>query len=83
MAEFVFLDRLNQELNEVRGRILGRKPLPSIREVFSEVCREETRHKVMLKKVESRAKPKTESSTLVSRRTDSSGEKRRKPLSEH
>ena len=32
-----FLTGLNQELDEVRGRILGRKPLPSLREVFSEV----------------------------------------------
>ena len=34
---FVFLAGLNKNLDEVRGRILGRKPLPSIREVFSEV----------------------------------------------
>ena len=67
----------------MRGRILGRKPLPSIREVFSEVRREETRRKVMFKKVESRADPKTESSTLVSRGTDSDGEKQRKPWCEH
>ncbi|EXB74504.1 Copia protein [Morus notabilis] len=32
---YVFLAGLNKELDEVRGRILGRKPLPSIREVFS------------------------------------------------
>ena len=62
----------------MRSRILGRKPLPSIHEVFSEVRREETRHKVMLKKVESRVEPETESSTLVSRGTDSDREKRRK-----
>ena len=31
---FVFLTGLNKDLDEVRGRILGRKPLPSIREVF-------------------------------------------------
>ena len=37
---YVFLVGLNQELDEVIGRILGRKPLPSIREVFSEVRRE-------------------------------------------
>ena len=67
----------------MRGRILSRKPLPSILEVFSKVHREETRHKVMLKKVESRAIPETESSTLVSRGINLDGEKRRKPWCEH
>ncbi|KAM7473780.1 hypothetical protein LguiB_021023 [Lonicera macranthoides] len=33
---FVILARLNKDLEEVRGRILGRIPLPTIREVFSE-----------------------------------------------
>ncbi|KAL9420097.1 hypothetical protein AB3S75_037804 [Citrus x aurantiifolia] len=46
---FVFLAGLNKELDEVRGRILGKKPLPTIREVFSEVRREEARRQVMLK----------------------------------
>ena len=44
---FKFLPGLNPNLDEVRGRILGTKPLPSIREVFSEVRREESRKKVM------------------------------------
>ncbi|KAL6323499.1 hypothetical protein AAG906_039074 [Vitis piasezkii] len=30
------------------GRVMGTKPLPSIREAFSEVCREESRKKVMM-----------------------------------
>ena len=34
---FKFLLGLNKNLDEVRGRILGTKPLPRIREVFSEV----------------------------------------------
>jgi len=37
MIEFVFLAGLNHNLDEVRGRILGRKPLPSIREVFQKL----------------------------------------------
>ncbi|KAH9716025.1 protein kinase domain-containing protein [Citrus sinensis] len=45
---YEFLAGLNKSLDEVRGRILGRIPLPSIREVFSEVRREEGRRKVML-----------------------------------
>ena len=80
---YVFLAGLNQERDEVRGCIMGRKPFPSIREVFSDVRREETRRKVMLKKVEFRVEPETESSTFVSRGTYSNGEKRRKPWCEH
>nr|XP_027078684.1 uncharacterized protein LOC113701961 [Coffea arabica] len=77
---YVFLAGLNQELDEVRGRILGRKPLPSIREVFSEVRREESRRKVMLK---SKAEDEVETSALVSKGTDLDGDKRRKPWCEH
>ncbi|XP_024019292.1 uncharacterized protein LOC112090970 [Morus notabilis] len=47
---FKFLAGLNVEFDEVRGRIIGRPPLPSIGEVFSEVRREETRRNVMLGK---------------------------------
>ena len=34
---FEFLTGLNRELDDVRSRVLSRRPLPSIREVFSEV----------------------------------------------
>ena len=47
---FKFLAGLNVEFDEVRGRIIGRQPLPSIGEVFSEVRREESRRQVMLVK---------------------------------
>ena len=36
---YKFLLGLNQELDEVRGRILGTKPMPNNIEVFSEVRR--------------------------------------------
>lgn len=45
---FEFLVGLNRELDDVRGRILSQKPLPSSREVFAEVRREENRWKVMI-----------------------------------
>ena len=45
---FEFLTGLNRELDDVRSRVLSRRPLPSIQEVFSEVRREESRRKVML-----------------------------------
>ena len=38
---FEFLAGLNRDLDDVKGRILGRCPLPSTREVFSKVRREE------------------------------------------
>ena len=45
---YKFLAGLNVEFDEVRGRIIGRTPLPSIAEVFAEVRREESRRHVML-----------------------------------
>ena len=39
---FKFLASLNVEFDDVKGRIIGRQPLPSIGEVFSEVRREES-----------------------------------------
>lgn len=45
---FGFLSGLHKDLDAVRGRILGTKPLPSINTVFSEVRQEESRLKVMM-----------------------------------
>ena len=56
---------LNKDLDEVRGRVLGTKPLPSIREVFSKVRREESRKKVMMG--ESSTVPLAENSSLAAR----------------
>ena len=47
---FKFLAGLNAEFDEVRGRIIGRSPLPTINEVFAEVCREESHRHIMLGK---------------------------------
>ncbi|KAG6537056.1 hypothetical protein ZIOFF_002134 [Zingiber officinale] len=47
---YKFLTGLNVEFDEVRGKIIGRLPLPSIGEVFVEVRREESRRSVMLGK---------------------------------
>ncbi|XP_034687204.1 uncharacterized protein LOC117915681 [Vitis riparia] len=43
-----FLLGLNKNLDEIRGRIMGVKPLPSLREAFSEVRREESRKNLMM-----------------------------------
>ncbi|XP_073119914.1 uncharacterized protein [Henckelia pumila] len=72
---FVFLTGLNKELDEVRGRILGRKPLPSIREVFSDARREEARRQVMLKGNEEPKIVDREGSALVAKGTSFEGDK--------
>ena len=41
---------MNTDFDEVRGKILGRQPLPSLGEVFSKVRRDETRKTIMLGK---------------------------------
>ena len=46
--EFDFLHGLNSDLDEVRGILLGIKPFPSLKEVFAEVRREESRKRVIL-----------------------------------
>ncbi|KAL6331881.1 hypothetical protein AAG906_020228 [Vitis piasezkii] len=61
---FEFLAGLNCELDDVRSRVLSRRPLPSIREVFSDVRREESRRKVMLWE---HLTSGSEASTLVTR----------------
>ncbi|RVW82439.1 hypothetical protein CK203_048977 [Vitis vinifera] len=45
---FKFLAGLNRKLDDVKSRVLNHQSLPSIREVFSEVQREESKKKVML-----------------------------------
>ena len=45
---YKFLIGLNKNLDEVRGRILSKQPLPSLREAFAEVRKEESRKKVMM-----------------------------------
>ena len=60
-----FLLGHNKDLDEVHGSILGTKPLPTIREAFAEVKREESRKKLMLGKQTAAAT--TESSALAAR----------------
>ena len=47
---YKFLVGLNVEFDEVRGKIIGHGPLPSLGEVFAEVRREESRRGVTLGK---------------------------------
>ncbi|KAJ9680511.1 hypothetical protein PVL29_019744 [Vitis rotundifolia] len=59
---FKFLVGLNVKFDEVWGRIIGWQPLPSIGEVYSKMCREESRRNVMFGKLLSRP---VENSTLL------------------
>ena len=43
-----FLTRLRPEFDETRGRILGKEPIPTLNDVFSYICSEEDRRKVMM-----------------------------------
>ncbi|RVW60936.1 Retrovirus-related Pol polyprotein from transposon RE1 [Vitis vinifera] len=74
---FKFFLGLNRELDDVRGRIMGIKPLPSLREAFSEVRREESRKKVMMGSKEQPA-PTLDASALAARSFNSSGGDRQK-----
>ncbi|RVW94908.1 Retrovirus-related Pol polyprotein from transposon TNT 1-94 [Vitis vinifera] len=61
----------------IRGRIMGIKPLPSLREAFSEVRREESRKKVMMGSKE-QPTPTLDGSALAARSFNSSGGDRQK-----
>ncbi|KAL5736785.1 hypothetical protein ACOSP7_031220 [Xanthoceras sorbifolium] len=51
---------LNKNLDKVRGRVLSTKPLPSIREAFSEVQREKSRKILMLGNFTKQPPPKVQ-----------------------
>ena len=74
---FAFLHGLNN-LDEARGCVLGTKPLPGIQDAFSEVRREESRKRVMLKtSKDPSAESLLQNSALVTKRSSSaSGEQR-------
>lgn len=63
---FLFLSGLHKDLDGVRGRVLGTKPLPSMNAAFSEVRQEESRLKVMMGGSSEVTRDMSESSALVS-----------------
>ena len=76
---YMFFPGLNRDLDEVGARILGKKLLPSLLEVFYEIRREETRRKVMLNNSKPKPLTELENSTFISRSIESDGERRKKP----
>lgn len=77
---FMFLAGVNRSLDDVKGRILGRKPLPSMRDVFSEVRMEENRKKIMCNASDG---VRADSSALVVRGSDQRLEQRKKPFCDY
>ena len=47
---FEFLTSFNNNLDELRGRILGKEPLPVTQEIFANSRREESRRKAMMRR---------------------------------
>lgn len=83
---FKFLMGLNKNLDEMRGRILGTKPLPSIREVFSEVRREESRKKMMIEESSTIASMENQSALAaqgVHHHSNENRLKKKKPWCDH
>ena len=73
---FAFLHGLNKDLDEVYGRNLGTKPLPGIQDI-TEVRREESSKRVMLKTSKDPSESFLQNSALVTKRSSSaSGEQR-------
>lgn len=62
---FVFCNGLNPNIDELKGRNLGGKPLPNLREVFSEVRREEEGRLVILNNNSNSNSQQSEVSSLV------------------
>lgn len=60
---FKFLLGLNKNLDEVRERLMGTKPLPSCRETLFEVHQEKSRKKLMMGTQDTT--PMSEGSALV------------------
>ena len=71
---FKFLARLNVEYDEVRRRIVGRNPLLSLSEGFSEVRREESRKLVMLGKKKSGESGLSKNMALITTDANASGQ---------
>lgn len=73
---FAFLHGLNKDLDEVYGRNLGTKPLPGIQDI-TEVRREESRKRVMLKTSKDPSESFLQNSALVTKRSSSASREQR------
>ena len=77
----MFLAGLNKDLDEVRGRVLGKVPLPTLREIFAEIRREEARQGIMMGKTPRSSE--SEGSTLATRNLDEGRRSDKVPWCDH
>lgn len=80
---YMFLASVNRSLDDVKGQILNRKPLPSICEVFLEMQQVECRKRIMLGDLTPNSRSDPESSALVSKISESDGDRKKKPWCDH
>ncbi|KAK3007413.1 hypothetical protein RJ639_014792 [Escallonia herrerae] len=80
---YLFLAGLNSDFDEVWSRILGKKPVPSLCEAFSEIRSEETRRKVMLTNLNPKPAVDVENSALVVKGNEYDNDKKKRPWCDH
>ncbi|KAI5425899.1 hypothetical protein KIW84_031648 [Lathyrus oleraceus] len=78
---FMFLAGLNKDLDEVRGKVLGKVPLPTLREIFAEIRREEARQGIMMGKTQRNSE--SEGSALATRNLDEGRRSDKVPWCDH
>jgi hypothetical protein len=78
-----FLLGLNKELDDVRGRIMGSRDLPSLREAFAEVRREESRKHLMMPEIGSSTGPEVSAMLTHSSSQDRQSKKGNRPWCDH
>ncbi|KAH7669186.1 hypothetical protein IHE45_11G061600 [Dioscorea alata] len=77
----MFLAGVNAGFDDVKGRVLDRRPFPSIREVFSELGQEEGQRQVMSR--HSSQPAELEGSALAAHGIDAASDRKKKPWCEH
>ncbi|KAI5396454.1 hypothetical protein KIW84_062607 [Lathyrus oleraceus] len=77
----MLLARLNKDLDEVRGRVLGKVPLPTLRETFAEIRREEAQQGIMMGKTPRNFE--SEGSVLATRNLDEGRRSYKVPWCDH
>ncbi|KAI5430515.1 hypothetical protein KIW84_034918 [Lathyrus oleraceus] len=78
---FMFLVGLNKDLDDVRGRVLRKVPLPTLREIFAEIRREEARQGIMMGKTQRNSE--SEGLALATRNLDEGRRSDKVPWCDH
>ncbi|KAI5389080.1 hypothetical protein KIW84_074654 [Lathyrus oleraceus] len=78
---FMFFVGIDKDLDEVRGRVLGKVPLPTLSETFAEIRREEARQRIMIGK--SPQNSESEGSALDTRNLDQGRRSNKFPWCDH